>query len=108
MFLEINTQAESRQSLISVQPPKASLLPFLVPPESIDSESLILVLAFGTPSLLEAQCVLGDSAKVSLQCEDIAIADLSGGRFKGYTALAGVHKIALPLPSIDSPDFAEA
>jgi tRNA G10 N-methylase Trm11 len=83
-------------------------LPFLVPPESIDSESLILVLAFGTPSLLEAQCVLGDSAKVSMQCEDIAVADLSGGRFKRYTDLAGVHKVALPLPPVDSPEFAEA
>ena len=83
-------------------------MPFLVPPESIDSESLILVLAFGTPSLLEAQCVFGDSARVSMQCQDIAVADLNGGRFKRYTALAGVHKIALPLPAIDSPDFAEA
>jgi len=84
-------------------------LPFLVPPESIESESLILVLAFGTPSLLEAQCVFGGNAKVSMQCEDIAIADLNGGgRFKGYTELAGVHKVALPLPSIDSPEFAEA
>jgi tRNA G10 N-methylase Trm11 len=83
-------------------------LPFLVPPESIDSESLILVLAFGGPSLLEAQCVFGDSARVSMPCEDIAVADLkSGGRFKWYTELAGVHKIALPLPSIDSPEFAE-
>jgi tRNA G10 N-methylase Trm11 len=83
-------------------------LPFLVPPESIDSESLILVLAFGTPSFLEAQCVFGDSARVSMQCQDIAVADLNGGRFKRYTALAGVHKIALPLPAIDSPEFAEA
>jgi tRNA G10 N-methylase Trm11 len=83
-------------------------LPFLVPPESIDSESLILVLAFGTPSLLEAQCVFGDSAKVSMQCEDIAVADLNGGRFKRYTELAGVHKVALPLPPVESPDFAEA
>jgi tRNA G10 N-methylase Trm11 len=83
-------------------------LPFLVPPESIDSESLILVLAFGTPSLLEAQCVFGESAKVSMRCEDIAVANLNGGRFKRYTELAGVHKIALPLPAVDSPDFAEA
>jgi len=83
-------------------------LPFLVPPESIDSESLILVLAFGTPSLLEAQCVFGDSAKVSAECEDIAVANMNGGRFKRYTELAGVHKIALPLPPIDSPEFAEA
>jgi tRNA G10 N-methylase Trm11 len=83
-------------------------LPFLVPPESIDSESLILVLAFGAPSLLEAQCVFGDNAKVSVQCEDIAVADLNAGRFKRYTELAGVHKIALPLPPIDSPDFADA
>ena len=83
-------------------------MPFLVPPESIDSESLILVLAFGTPSLLEAQCVFGDSAKVSAECEDIAVANMNGGRFKRYTELAGVHKIALPLPPIDSPEFAEA
>ncbi len=83
-------------------------MPFLVPPESIDSESLILVLAFGTPSLLEAQCVFGDSANVSMQCEDIAVADLNGGRFKRYTELVGVHKVALPLPPVDSPDFADA
>ena len=82
-------------------------MPFLVPPESIESESFILVLAFGTPSLLEAQCVMGDSAKVSMQCEDIAVADLNGGRFKWYAELAGVHKIALPLPPIDSPEFAD-
>ena len=83
-------------------------MPFLVPPESIDAESLILVLAFGTPSLLEAQCVFGENAKVSMQCEDIAVADLKMGRFKGYTELAGVHKVALPLPPVDSPDFPEA
>jgi tRNA G10 N-methylase Trm11 len=83
-------------------------LPFLVPPESIESESLILVLAFGTPSLLEAQCVFGNSAQVSMQCEDIAVADLKGGRFKWPGELAGVHKVALPLPPIDSPEFTEA
>ncbi len=83
-------------------------MPFLVPPESIDSESLIIVLAFGAPSLLEAQCVMGDSAKVSMECEDIAVADLKGGRFKRYTELAGVHKIALPLPPIDSVEFSQA
>jgi len=49
-------------------------LPLLVPPESIESESLILLLAFGAPSLLEAQCVMGDSAKVSMECEDVAVA----------------------------------
>jgi tRNA G10 N-methylase Trm11 len=80
----------------------------LVPPESIDSESLILILAFGTPSLLEAQCVFGDRTQVTMQCEDVATADLKGGRFKGLAGLAGVHKVALPLPPIDSPDFAEA
>jgi tRNA G10 N-methylase Trm11 len=84
-------------------------LPFLVPPESIDSESLILVLAFGAPSLLEAQCVFGDMADVSPQCEDVAVANLvRGRRFGGYPELAGVHKIALPLPPLDSPEFADA
>lgn len=83
-------------------------MPFLVPPESIESESLILVLAFGQPSLLEAQCVFGERGKVSMRCDDIAIADLNGGRFSKYTELAGVHKVALPLPPVDSPDFADA
>ena len=83
-------------------------MPFLVPPESIDSESLILVLAFGAPSLLEAQCVFGDGVKVYPHCEDIAVADLNGGRFSRFTELAGVHKIALPLPPVDSPEFPEA
>ncbi len=84
-------------------------MPFLVPPETIDSESLILVLAFGTPSLLEAQCVLGDMARVSMQCEDVAVAELNpGSRFKGYAELAGVHKVALPLPPVESSDFADA
>lgn len=83
-------------------------MPFLVPPESIDSESLILVLAFGTPSVLEAQCVFGGSARLSAQCEDVAVADLKGGRSRAFTGLAGVHKVALPLPPIDSPEFARA
>ncbi len=84
-------------------------MPFLVPPESIDTDSLILVLAFGTPSLLEAQCVFGEAARVSMRCEDIAIADLDvGPRFKRYTELAGVHKVAVPLPPVDSRDFADA
>jgi tRNA G10 N-methylase Trm11 len=84
-------------------------LPFLVPPESIDSQSLILVLAFGEPSLLEAQCVFGDSAKVTMGCEDVAVADLAAGRrFRGYTQLTGVHKVALPLPPIGSRDFVDA
>jgi len=51
---------------------------------------------------------MGDNAKVSMECEDIAVANLKGGRFKGYAELAGVHKIALPLPPIDSSEFAEA
>jgi tRNA G10 N-methylase Trm11 len=52
--------------------------------------------------------MMGDNAKVSIECEDIAVANLMGGRFKGYAELAGVHKIALPLSPIDSPEFAEA
>ncbi len=83
-------------------------MPFLVPPESIDSESLILVLAFGAPSVLEAQCVFRERAKVLPQCDDIAVANLNVDRFSGYTELAGVHKVALPLPAVDSPDFTDA
>ena len=83
-------------------------MPFLVPPSSIDADELILVLAFGAPSLLEAQCVLGDRAKLSLHCDDIATAKLEGKPFKAYGELAGVHKVALPLPPIDSPEFIES
>ncbi len=82
-------------------------MPFLVPPDSIDTDELVLVLAFGAPSLLEAQCVLGDHAKLALQCEDIATVKLDGKQPKKYE-LAGVHKIAVPLPPIDSPDFMES
>jgi tRNA G10 N-methylase Trm11 len=83
-------------------------LPFLVPPASIDTDELILVLAFGAPSLLEAQCVLGDHAKLSLHCDEIATVKFQGKPFKAYGELAGVHKIALPLPSIDSIDFVDS
>jgi tRNA G10 N-methylase Trm11 len=84
-------------------------LPFLVPPETIDSESLILSLAYGDPSLLEACCVLGGHAKrVSKECEDIAVADLNDRSSKWFKELAGVRKIALPIPPPDSHDFAEA
>jgi hypothetical protein len=80
----------------------------LVPPASIDTDELILVLAFGAPSVLEAQCVLGDHAKLSLHCEDVAIVKFQGKPFKAYGELAGVHKVALPLTSIDSPDFVDS
>jgi tRNA G10 N-methylase Trm11 len=82
-------------------------LPFLVPPGSIDSESLVLVLAFGEPSLLEAQRVMGERVEVVPHCGDVAVANLNGQRFKGFNQLAGVHKIALPLPPVDSPEFAD-
>ncbi len=36
------------------------------------------------------------------------MAGSSGTRFKRYTELAGVHKVALPLPPIDSDEFAGA
>jgi len=97
-----------RQSLTSNRTPK-SFLPYLVPPESIDSDSLILVLAYGMPSLLEAQRVLGERARVYANCDDVAVADSIGGaKLKGYGELAGIHKVALPLPPIGSPDFGEA
>ncbi|MDG7006182.1 MAG: methyltransferase domain-containing protein [Nitrososphaerota archaeon] len=83
-------------------------MPFLVPSESIDSESLILVLAFGDASLLEARCVFGGGAKVLARCDDIAVADLNGVRFNRCAQLAGVHKVALPLPPVGSPEFGEA
>ncbi|HUH99670.1 MAG TPA: DNA methyltransferase [Nitrososphaerales archaeon] len=83
-------------------------MPFLVPPESIESQSFILVLAFGEPSLLEAQSVFGTRAKVSKHCEDIAIVDLKEGSPRQLAGLTGVHKIALPLPPVDTPDFGEA
>ena len=83
-------------------------MPFLVPPNSIDTDELILVLAFGAPSLLEAQCVLGDDAKLSMLCDDVATAKFQGKTFKRYEDLSGVHKVALPLPPIDSPDFVDS
>lgn len=83
-------------------------MPFLVPPESIDSESLVLVLAFGDVSLLEARCVFGPGANILPRCEDVAIADLDGARFDRCTDLAGVHKVALPLPPLESPEFEDA
>ena len=51
---------------------------------------------------------MGNSGKVKMRCDDIATVDLKGGRFKAYTELAGVHKIALPLPPIDSTEFGDA
>lgn len=83
-------------------------MPFLVAPESIESKSFILVLAFGPTSLLEAQCVLGDRARLSMQCEEIAVADVEDGSPRRLPALAGIHKVALPLPSVDSGAFGDA
>jgi tRNA G10 N-methylase Trm11 len=83
-------------------------MPFLVPQESIDSQSFILVLAFGDLSILEAQCVLGNPAIVPAKCGDIAMVDLKQGGAKTLAELAGVHKIALPLPSVSSAEFADA
>ena len=82
-------------------------MPFLVPPGSIDSEELVLILAFGEPSLLEAQTVL-EGAEIVPQCGEVAVANLKGRGLKGINQLAGVHKIALPLPAVDSPEFEDA
>lgn len=51
---------------------------------------------------------MGEGAEVIPQCGELAIANQRGQRLKGYAQLAGVHKVALPLPRLDSPDFLEA
>jgi len=83
-------------------------LPFLVPRESVQSQQLILVLSFGGPSLLEAKCVFGERARVSAPCEDIGVVELNGSPVKACGELAGVHKVAVPLPPIESREFVDA
>ena len=84
-------------------------MPFLVPSSSIDTSQVAVVLAFGDPSVLEACCVLGSRAKrVSKECADIAVIDLDGKSSKWFGDLAGVRKIALPVPPPGSSDFGKA
>ncbi len=84
-------------------------MPFLVPLDDIGTQ-VILVLAFGTPSHLEAACLLGDSARVTRQRDDIATVSITEKTrtLKACQRLAGIHKLAVPLPSPSSPDFIES
>ena len=85
-------------------------MPYLLPHPSTVDKKLLMVLAFGNLSYLEACSVLGGRLlSSSLPWEDVAIVELKDAR-GGYENLAGVHKVAIsitPNPRARLDDIAE-
>jgi tRNA G10 N-methylase Trm11 len=72
-------------------------LPYLLPRASGISNKLLLILAYGDLSYLEACTMLGDRLSSSKRLwEDVASMELKDNR-GGFENLAGVHKVAVPI-----------
>ncbi len=71
-------------------------MPYLLPQSFSDTRSLILVLAFGDLSHLEACTVLSDEiVEVKVVCNRLSILKISR-QSKKIQRLAGIHKVAVP------------
>jgi tRNA G10 N-methylase Trm11 len=81
-------------------------LPYLIPRSAI-STKLILILAFGDLSHLEACTVLADELQDAVRIgEDVLTVELKTSK-SNYQNLAGTHKVAIPIASmVDSPEGA--
>ena len=72
-------------------------MPYLLPHSATINKTLMLVLAFGNLSYLEACTVLGERLSSSkLLWEDIATIELRDTK-GGYENLAGIHKVAVAI-----------
>ncbi len=72
-------------------------MPYLLPHGSTTNRKLLLILAFGDLSYLEACTVLGDRLLSSNRLwEDVAMVELKDAR-GGYENLAGLHKVAVSI-----------
>jgi tRNA G10 N-methylase Trm11 len=82
-------------------------MPYLISPSAIGTK-LILVLAFGDLSHLEACTIFADQLSDARRLtEDILAVDLRTTNTK-FEGLAGVHKVAIPItPSVESPEDAQ-
>jgi len=78
-------------------------MPYTLPRRLIDSEEVVLVLAFGRLSVLEACSVLqGSVIRAEAPCERVSVLKVRLPGPERLPDLAGVHKIA-PLAAISGP-----
>lgn len=83
-------------------------MPFILPRQVMDSEDLVLVLAFGKLSVLEACSVLsGTVGRAESPCERVAVLKVKPPGPDLVTRLAGIHKCA-PLTEVIGDIEAEA
>ena len=83
-------------------------MPYLIPRSTINTK-LILILAFGDLSYLEACTLLADELLEAVRIgEDVLTVELRSTK-SNYENLAGTHKVAIPISSaVDSPEDATA
>jgi tRNA G10 N-methylase Trm11 len=75
-------------------------MPFILPRRFIDSDEVVLVLAFGRLSVLEACSVLeGSVLRAEAPCERVSVLKIRRPGPDRVTELAGVHKVA-PLMAV--------
>ena len=81
-------------------------MPYLIPRSAINAK-LILILAFGDLSHLEACTLFADELVDAVRIgEDVLAVELKTAK-SNYENLAGTHKVAIPITSmVDSPEDA--
>jgi tRNA G10 N-methylase Trm11 len=106
----MRSQVNSSIRLINIGTCFEADLPYLLPHSATINKTLMLVLAFGNLSYLEACTVLGERLSSSKQLwEDIATIELRDTK-GGYENLAGIHKVAVaitPNPHVRLDDVKE-
>jgi len=82
-------------------------LPFILPPSTLETEDVALVLAFGKLSVLEACTVLGRSViRAEAPSERVSLLHLDHLKAERVGELSGVHKAAPVVSTLDSAEGA--
>jgi tRNA G10 N-methylase Trm11 len=76
-------------------------LPYLIPKTLVDKKRIILVLAFGALSLLEASLALSQLQSIERLCDRAAILTLGGAEDDEIKRIASIHKLVSPVLKIN-------
>jgi len=80
-------------------------MPFVLPPQVLETDEISLVLAFGKLSVLEACTVLGRTVtQAEAPCERVSVLHVDHLPPKYVAELSGAHKCAPVTTVLDSPD----